>query len=93
MRIVQDIFVTTLNRPGGIFEIENANSIWGSQGSTGLRNYLLSRESRRTFFPRTRCAGNSFFDQSISIAYCSPSDPFTLLGPFSGPILLYGGRC
>ncbi len=86
MRLIQDVYVSTLNRPGGIFEIETGVSVYVQSGPTGLRNYLLARESRRSFAPRTRCNGFNYFGSNLpaTITYCSRVYPFTLLGPTVG---------
>jgi hypothetical protein len=91
MNEIQNIYVNTLNRPGGIFEIETAFAVYNQSGATGLRNYLLARESRRSFAPRTRC-GFNYFGTNLqgNVIYCSSNDPFTILGPATGTIRALG---
>jgi hypothetical protein len=92
MNDVQNVYVNTLNRPGGVFEIETGVTVFSQSGATGLRNYLLSRETRRSVAPRTRCDGFNYFGSNLpgTITYCSQVNAFTLLGPASGTIRTLG---
>ncbi len=86
MNEVQNVYVNTLNRPGGVFEIETAFDLYNQSGATALRNYLLARESRRGVAPRTRCNGFNYFGSNLpgGIFYCSRTSARTLLGPTVG---------
>lgn len=87
MNTVQNVIVSTLNRPGHVFEIEGLIIIHNNQSPQALRNFLLSTESRRFTPPRTRCGFDYFgFNLQGSVTYCSTMDPFAFLGPSTGSI-------
>jgi hypothetical protein len=96
MRAVQDIFVSTVNRPAHVFEVENAVIVYDNEGAQGLRNWILARIAYRSVPPRTKCEGFNYFGSNLpgTLIYCSstpsgagqPGFPGALLGPVYGTV-------
>lgn len=85
IQTIQFLFLNTLNRPCGVFEIENAINIYNSSGPSGLSSTLLRAESLRAVTPKTRCGFSFIGTNTVAVlVYCSFTTGTTLLGPFTG---------